>query len=220
MVDENVELNTNEIYSLIFKPGFSTKDEANEYSGRGVGMDIVLKNIERIFGTIDVESEQNEKSIFTIRIPLTLAIIKGITVCVGESKFTAPVDSIEEVIILKEENIVKYPDGSDIIKIRGNFYDLVKFGEKFHIKTDVIDLTKGTTLLINIRGNKLCLFVDKLIGEQQVVVKPLPKYINCVEGIAGCTLLGDGTISLILDLEAISKANSKINKKLNLTSKV
>ncbi|MEN8906766.1 MAG: chemotaxis protein CheA [Clostridiales bacterium] len=205
MIEKNTEISDKEIYSLIFKPGFSTKEKVSEYSGRGVGMDIVMKNIEKIFGTIDVESEQGKKSIFTIKIPLTLAIIKGITVCVGNSKFTAPVDSIEEVIILKEENIVKYPDGSEIVKIREKFYNLVKFGEKFNVKAKTSDLTKGTTLLLNSRGNKVCLFVDELIGEQQVVVKPLPKYINNVEGIAGCTLLGDGTISLILDIETISK---------------
>jgi two-component system chemotaxis sensor kinase CheA len=220
LVSDDENLDKKRIFSFIFKPGFSTKDTASEYSGRGVGMDIVKKNIERIFGNIDVDSEVGKGTIFTIKIPLTLAIIKGITVKVGESKFTAPVDSVEEVIILEEENIVSYPDGSQIIKIRENFYDIVKLSEKFNIKSKVGSLTEGTTLLVNARGSKMCIFVDELIGEQQVVVKPLPKYIDYVEFIAGCTLLGDGTISLILDLEALSKIRTSKAKKMNLVGKV
>lgn len=198
------EISDAEIYSLIFRPGFSTKDVATEYSGRGVGMDVVSQNIARIHGSVAVDYSSPEGTSITMRIPLTLAIIGGLTVTVGNSKFTIPLESILEIYRLKSNNIIHDTDEKEIINIRNHFYPLLRLHERFAIKNGLTDLTNGMTLLVKSNENKFCIFVDRLLGEQQVVVKALPKYIRSIAGISGCTLLGDGSVSLILDVSKIA----------------
>lgn len=197
------ELKDMEIYNYIFQPGFSTKEETTEFSGRGVGMDVVYKNIEKMHGSVSIEKTSKEGSSIVLKIPLTLAIINGMTIRVGGSNYTVPVESIIEIMALKEENIVNSTDGKEIINVRKRFYSLVRLHEKFGINTDIKNLTKGMALIVQTSDGDICIFADALIGEQQVVVKPLPNYIKKVEGVAGCSLLGDGTISLILDTDKL-----------------
>lgn len=198
------EIEDQEIYNYIFQPGFSTKEEATEFSGRGVGMDVVFKNIEKMQGNVNIEKTSPEGTTIILRIPLTLAIINGMTIRVGPSNYTVPVESIIEIMALKEENIVNTTDGREIINIRKRFYNLVKLHERFKVDEFERDLTKGMALIVQSTQGEICIFADGLIGEQQVVVKPLPNYIKKVEGIAGCSLLGDGTISLILDTDNLA----------------
>lgn len=193
-----------EIYNYIFQPGFSTKEETTEFSGRGVGMDVVHKNIEKIQGSVSIEKTSNQGSTIILKIPLTLAIINGMTIKVGESNYTVPVESIVEIMALKPENIINSTDGREIINIRKRFYNLVRIHEKFNIKPKAKELVDGMALIVQTSDGDICIFADSLIGEQQVVVKPLPNYIKKVEGVAGCSLLGDGTISLILDTDKLS----------------
>lgn len=197
-----------EIYKLILLPGFSTNDNITEFSGRGVGMDVVAKNIESIGGSISIESEKHEGTQITLKIPLTLAIIDGMNLKVGESTFTIPTISIRESFKLKDEQAIIDPDGNEMILVRGECYPVLRLHKFFNIKTDVTDLSEGIIVMISQDDKTVCLFGDRLLGRQQVVVEPLPEYIKRfnIKGIAGCTLLGDGGISLILDIGGLIHA--------------
>ncbi|WP_166240965.1 chemotaxis protein CheA [Paenibacillus turpanensis] len=197
------DMSDREVYQLIFLPGFSTKDSISEFSGRGVGMDVVMKNIESIGGTVSVDSDPGRGSAITIKIPLTLAIIDGMNVKVGSSCFTLPITSIKESFRPQREQIMVDPDGSEMIMVRGQCYSIVRLHERFNLHSDVTDVDHGILTMVEIDGQHVCLFADELLGQQQVVVKALPQYIKRLRnltGIAGCTLLSDGSTSLILDI--------------------
>lgn len=191
-----------EIYNLIFQPGFSTKENVSEFSGRGVGMDVVLKNIESIGGTASVESTEGVGSIITLKIPLTLAIIEGMNIKVGNARYTLPTTAIKQSFRPKDDEIIRDPEGNEMIMVRGECYPILRLHRHFDVNTKRHNLSEGILIIIEQDGKSICIFADELIGYQQVVVKSLPTYIkntNKVSGLAGCTLLGDGSISLILD---------------------
>jgi two-component system, chemotaxis family, sensor kinase CheA len=197
------ELSEKEIFSLILLPGFSTNEQVTEYSGRGVGMDVVSKNIEGIGGSILVESIQGKGTTITLKIPLTMAIIDGINICVGNARYTIPTQSIKEFFRVKENEIIKDPDGNEMIMVRGECYPILRLHNHFGVHSNTKKLQDGIIVMIESDSKIICLFCDFLLGEQEVVVKPLPRYIKKVRGVAGCTLLGDGSISLILDIAAL-----------------
>ncbi len=197
------ELSDREIYSFILLPGFSTKESVTEFSGRGVGMDVVKKNIEKVGGTIIVESQQGEGTTISIKIPLTLAIINGMEVSVGKSMYTIPIASIKESFRAKLDDIIRDSQGNELTMIRGQCYPIFRLHEVFKVKTDIPSIEEGITILVESDSESFCIFVDKLLGEQQVVVKSLPKYLKRIEGISGCTILGDGSISLIVDISSL-----------------
>ena len=197
------ELTDKEIYSMIFLPGFSTNENVTEFSGRGVGMDVVTKEIEKIRGTVTVDSIEGKETTTSIKIPLTLAIIDGMTIKVGNSTFTIPVTAIRQSFIIKKENIIKDLDNKEMILIRGECYSILKLHEFYDIKTEVVNIEDGIVIMVEDQGKTRCIFADALIGEQQVVIKALPDYIKKVNGVSGCSLLGDATISLILDISEI-----------------
>ncbi len=201
--DKNHELSDKEIYSLIFVPGFSTNENVTEYSGRGVGMDVVTKEIEKIRGSVTVDSEREQGTTITIKIPLTLAIIDGMTIKVGNTNFTLPVTSIRQSFIIRKEEIVKDLNDKEMILIRGDCYSILRLHEIYNIRTETINIEDGIVIMVEDGGKTKCIFADKLLGEQQVVIKALPDYIKNVKGVSGCTLLGDGNISLILDVSEI-----------------
>jgi two-component system chemotaxis sensor kinase CheA len=197
------ELSDKEIFSYILLPGFSTNETVTEYSGRGVGMDVVKKNIDSIGGTISIESTPGNGSTISIKIPLTLAIIDGLEVAVGKSKYTIPITTIRESFKPKENEVIADSEGNEMIMIRGEAYPIYRLHRIFNIKTNVTLATNGILVMVEDNTKAACLFVDSLIGEQQVVVKALPTYIKKAKGIAGCTILGDGNISLILDVSGV-----------------
>jgi two-component system chemotaxis sensor kinase CheA len=202
------ELTDKEIYSYIFLPGFSTSGEVTEFSGRGVGMDVVSKNIGSVGGTVSVDSMPDHGTTVTMKIPLTLAIIDGMLVKTGETVFTIPTINIKESLKVKEESIITDPDGNEIIMIRGNCYPVLRLHEIYKIETKITSISEGIIIMAENNGKGLCLFADQLLGQQHVVVKALPNYIKRIKnirGLAGCTLLGDGSISLILDIEGLSE---------------
>jgi two-component system chemotaxis sensor kinase CheA len=192
-----------EIYSFIFLPGFSTNEEVTEFSGRGVGMDVVAKNIQSLGGTVSVDSVPGKGSVITIKIPLTLAIIDGMTIKVGNLRYTVPTMSIKQSFKLNEGDVITDPDGGEMILIRGQCYRIVRLHEMFKVQTAITQLHDGIIMMVENDGKIFCLFADELIDKQQVVVKTLPSYIKKIKGIAGCTLLGDGNISLILDTSGL-----------------
>ena len=197
------ELTDKEIYSLVFLPGFSTNENVTEYSGRGVGMDVVVKNLEVIGGTVSVDSQEGQGTVFTLKIPLTLSIIEGMNINVGKSRFTIPVTSIRESVRLAKNKLVKDPDGNEMIMVRGECYPIIRLHEFYQLPTEITDLAEGIFVMVEHDEQRLCLFADEILGQQEVVVKSLPSYIqkkHRVRGIGGCTLLGDGSISLILDI--------------------
>ncbi|MFZ5944954.1 MAG: chemotaxis protein CheW [Bacillota bacterium] len=200
------EMSDQEIYNLIFLPGFSTKDDITEFSGRGVGMDVVTKNIESVGGSVSVDSSEGIGTAVIIKIPLTLAIIDGMNINVGNSKYTIPTISIKESFRPQKSDIITDPDGNEMIMVRGQCYPLLRLHEVYGVKTDITEFTDGILIMVEEDENRICLFADKLLGQQQVVVKALPAYFGNtkrVRGLAGCTLLGDGSISLILDIAGL-----------------
>jgi len=197
------ELTDKEVFSYILLAGFSTNEQVTEFSGRGVGMDVVTKNIEKIGGSITIESAFGKGTEIFVKIPLTLAIIDGIEVGVGKSRYTIPTISIRESFRIYEKDVIRDGDGNEIIMIRGQCYPVLRIHRMFNIKNAVTTISDGIMVMIESDSKTACLFVDKLVGEQQVVVKALPRYLKKVQGIAGCTILGDGGISLILDANGI-----------------
>ncbi|HWQ79823.1 MAG TPA: chemotaxis protein CheA [Anaerovoracaceae bacterium] len=197
------EMTEKEINNLIFLPGFSTNDSVTEFSGRGVGMDVVTKNLEAVGGSVSVESVEGEGTVTTLKIPLTLAIIDGMLIRVGAVSYTLPTISIRETFRTKAGDIIRDPDGNEMILVRGECYPVLRLHELYRVKTEITDIHKGIMLMVEQDDKSLCLFADELVGQQQVVVKALPDYIrntDKIDGLAGCTLLGDGSISLILNI--------------------
>ncbi len=188
-----------EIYQFITLPGFSTNEQITEYSGRGVGMDVVVQNIQSIGGTLDIESMPGVGSIMNLKIPLTLAIIDGIVMETGGSSFVLETGVIKEFVRVKEDMMIHEPNGEEYIMIRGECFPVIRLGERYGLKEYQNSVENGMMLILEMEEKKICLFVDKLVGEQEIVVKPIPSYIKKVRGLSGCTQLGDGSIALILD---------------------
>lgn len=208
LTDKNEnEITDSEIYSFIMLPGFSTNDEVDEYSGRGVGMDVVNKNIDKLGGRVLIESEADAGTTVIIRIPLTLAIIDGMEVSVGNNIYTIPITTIRKSFKPERTSLIKDSEDNEMIMIRGSCYPVFRLNRLFGVKTDIEDLCDGIIVMVEANDKNICLFVDRLIGEQQVVVKPFPsflmKYKVKESGIGGCTILGDGSISLIIDAAGI-----------------
>lgn len=201
------EYSEREINNMILLPGFSTNTVVTEYSGRGVGMDVVKKNIEKSGGSLFVESKRYEGSSFIIKIPLTLAIIAGMEVRVGDVIFTVPTSTIKQSFKISNSQVIYDTQGNEMVMLRGECYPILKLYQKYNLETETTDFEQGILIQVEADGKKVCLFADKLIGEQQVVVKPFPAYLSRynlkAEGLSGCSIMGDGSISLIIDVNNI-----------------
>ena len=198
------EYSQKEILGLIMLPGFSTNTEVTEYSGRGVGMDVVKKNVESLGGIVSVSSTYGEGTTISMKIPLTLAIVDGMKVTVGDSIFTIPIANIRQSFKVKADQVIKDEYGNEMVERVDHFYPIVRLHSFYHLPTEVTQMEDGILLWVEANDRSYCLFVDDLIGEQQVVVKPLPAFLSEFNlkdhGITGCTIMGDGNISIILDI--------------------
>ncbi len=198
------EYTEREIQNMILLPGFSTNEVVTEYSGRGVGMDVVKKNIEKVGGSIAVESKLGQGTTFVIKIPLTLAIIDGMEVKVGDANFIVPISAIKESFMVANDQIIHDTQQGEMIMMRGVCYPILRLHDKFNLETEIKNFEEGIILLIEADNKSVCLFADELVGEQQVVVKPFPSYLSQYdikrEGLSGCTIMGDGRISLIIEV--------------------
>lgn len=192
-----------EIFQFITYPGFSTKEQVTEYSGRGVGMDVVVKNIQKIGGALDIESVEGQGSTMTMKIPLTMAIIDGIVMQNGNTKFVMETSAIKEFIHVTEDKVIHEPSGEEYVMIRGECYPVLRLSQKYHLEDSVKSVEEGVMLLLEYEGTSMCVLIDELIGTQEIVVKPIPSYVKKVHGISGCTQLGDGSIALILDVSGL-----------------
>lgn len=205
MKNEN-EMTDREVFNLILLPGFSTNEEVTEFSGRGVGMDVVAKNIETVGGSLYIDSVPDKGTQITLKIPLTLAIIDGMNIKVGDSCFTIPIISIKESFRPKKKDILYDTDNNEMIMVRGECYPIIRLHDIFGIKKAVTHLEEGIIIMVEQGEHTICIFTDELLGQQQVVVKTLPEYIQRFKrarGISGCTLLGDGSIRLIIDVAGL-----------------
>lgn len=196
----DAELSDREIFGFVMLPGFSTKEKVSEFSGRGVGMDVVRENITRMGGSVSIESQWGRGSSVIIRIPLTLAIIDGMLISVGDASYIIPTMAIRESLRADASRTIRDASGNELIMIRGEAFPLIRLDRRFGNEGRARRLEEGILIVIEHEGTRLALFADELLGEQHVVVKPLPAYFRQVRGISGCTILGDGSISLILDV--------------------
>ncbi len=195
-----------DIYNWVFLPGFSTNEAVTEFSGRGVGMDVVVKNIEAVGGAITADSVPGKGTSITLKIPLTLAIIDGMNIKVGNARYTIPTTAIKESFRPKITEVIVDPDNNEMMMVRGQCFPILRLHDIYHVQTEVTQFSDGIIIMVEQDNKTLCIFADELIGQQQVVVKALPEYIRNmkkVRGLAGCTLLGDGSISLILDVAGL-----------------
>ncbi len=201
------EYTEREAFQLVMAPGFSTNEVVTEFSGRGVGMDVVKKNIEKIGGTVSVESKLGEGTSFIIKIPLSLAIVDGMNVAVGKSIFTIPINSIKESFKLHENQLIHDTYGNEMVMIRGECYPLIRLYKCYDLEPTYTDIYEGIIILVEAEGKTACIYADELLGEQQVVVKPFSPMFNDFNvkqyGMSGCTILGDGSITIILDANNI-----------------
>ncbi|MCL1924709.1 MAG: chemotaxis protein CheA, partial [Defluviitaleaceae bacterium] len=194
------EYTDKEIYQFVFYPGFSTNEQVTSYSGRGVGMDVVNTNLEHVGGTVVADSVEGEGSSITLKIPLTLAIIDGMIIRIGDAKYTIPIMDITRSLKVKKSDIVIDPSQNEMIKIRGEVFNLIRLKDYFGLDYGLDKIEEGIVLMLENADQTICVFADELIGEQQIVVKNIPKYIKKVNGLSGCTLLGNGDISLIINV--------------------
>ncbi len=200
----DVEYSKKEILNFLMMPGFSTNVEVTEFSGRGVGMDVVKRNIEEVGGTVSLTSEPGQGMTTTLKIPLTMAIMDGMEVSVGNSIFTIPINNIRQSFKAAGKDIVHDSANGEMIDCIGNFYPIIRTKNFYRLENGCENIEDGILLWLESGDYSYCLFVDELLGEQQVVVKQLPGCVNSYNikkyGINGCTLLGDGSISIILDV--------------------
>ncbi|MFP4475324.1 MAG: chemotaxis protein CheW [Desulfatibacillaceae bacterium] len=188
-----------ELVGLIMRPGFSTAEKVTTTSGRGVGMDVVKKNVEKLNGTVEIDSDPGKGTRVRIKIPLTLAIIQALLVRVGEDIFTVPLAAVEETMRVFEKDITVI-EGVEVIHLREGTLSLLRLSEMFNIDSDSPDDGKAYVVVVNTGMQKVGIVVDALIGQEETVIKPLVDYLQEKSGFSGATVLGDGSISLILDV--------------------
>jgi two-component system chemotaxis sensor kinase CheA len=203
IVKEGQELSEQQIFQLIFHPGLSTAEKITDISGRGVGMDVVKKNVEALRGRIEIASTPGKGSVFTVRLPLTLAVIDGLIVRVGTQRYILPILSIEQSIRPSEIQLSTVQGKGELCLVRDRLIPIVRLHELFHVTPKTTNPTEALVVIVQEGPDRCCLLVDELIGQQQVVIKAVGKEIGDLPGIAGCAILGDGNVSLILDVGGI-----------------
>ncbi|AEM22108.1 chemotaxis histidine kinase CheA [Brachyspira intermedia PWS/A] len=202
-----------EIYRTIFSPGLSTAEKITDISGRGVGMDVVRANVEKMKGKIEIKSAEGQGSTFIIKLPLTLAIIEGITFALGKQIYIMPLISIIEQIKVKNEQVKPFEGKGEMIKIRDEYLPLIRLHKVFEIDTQVENIDDGIVVVVEAGYRKCAIFVDELLDQQQVVIKSLDSAFSKHAGIAGGTILGDGRIALIIDIQGL--VNMSLQGKIN-----
>ena len=201
-------LSDSEVFQLIFEPGFSTAEQVTEISGRGVGMDVVRKQLQKLRGRVEIQSTPGRGTRFLLRLPLTLAIIEGLVVLVGEERYIAPLFSVREMLRVGPGSITEVPGEGETVLVRGRLLPLVRLYRRFGVRPRTEDPCEGLLIVVENGDKSYCLFVDDLIGKQEVVIKSLGEMMKNTPGIAGGAILGDGRVGLILDVEALFGAKA------------
>ncbi|MFZ2267856.1 MAG: chemotaxis protein CheW [Azonexus sp.] len=207
------QMTDQEVFSLIFEAGFSTADQVTDVSGRGVGMDVVRRNIQAMGGRVEIESMLGVGTRMTVRLPLTLAILDGMSVAVGNQTYILPLSYVIESLQPQPGDIKTLTSQARVIQVRGEYLPVVVLHEVFNLKSAWGDFTQGIMIVIDADGAKAALFVDALVGQHQVVIKSLEANYRRVPGVSGATIMGDGHVALILDVSAIAgMARSNMQK--------
>ncbi|MEQ8445413.1 MAG: chemotaxis protein CheA [Pelagibacterium sp.] len=211
VVGPDQQLTDEQIDNLIFAPGFSTASEVSDISGRGVGMDVVLSNIKKIGGSVHVRSWTGKGTRMTLRLPLTLAVLDVMLVKVGGSPYVIPLSSIVETIQNSRADFGHMPSGGKVLQVRGEYVQVVDLADRFEMISQKEE-AEGFVVLCEAEGNsKIALVVDDIIGQQQVVIKSLEENFERIDGIAGGTILGDGNVALIVDVQSLKSGNAHQN---------
>jgi two-component system chemotaxis sensor kinase CheA len=200
---DGADMPDKQVWQLIFAPGFSTAEKITDVSGRGVGMDVVRQNLEKINCKIEVASNAGKGSRFTLRIPLTLAIIDGMLIRVGPSRYIVPILHIRETFCPTESAITTTTDGQELVRVREEFIPVTRVHELHKLEPDNDKLTEGVLIVLETPDGNVALFVDEILGQQQTVIKGVSKYlmdVGDIRGVSGCTILGDGEVCLIIDV--------------------
>ncbi len=203
LIKDSVGLKDSEIYNFIFEPGFSTADKITEVSGRGVGMDVVKRNMEKVKGNIEINTQAGIGTVITLRIPLTMAIMDGMLVQIGDNFYTIPLMSIKEFFQPTSDMVTMTPDRQEIVCVRNELIPVIRLHNIYNITPLSTKLEEGILIIVESRGANFCFLVDNIVGQQQAVIKALPEYLSNVNGISGCTILGNGEISPIVDINGI-----------------
>ncbi len=203
VIKKEDKLTPEQINDLIFAPGFSTAEVVSDVSGRGVGMDVVRRNIRALGGTVEVQSETGVGSVFTIRLPLTLAILDGQLIRVGKETYIVPLIAIIESLQVNPEMINSVTGAADVYKLRDDYIPVVRLYDIFGIEADTTDISEGLLVVVENEGKKIAICVDELLGQQQVVIKSLETNLKQIDGLSGATILGNGTVALILDINGV-----------------
>ncbi|MDH5324810.1 MAG: chemotaxis protein CheA [Gammaproteobacteria bacterium] len=208
LVEPGVELSDARIYDLLFLPGFSTAEKITDVSGRGVGMDVVRKNIQALGGSVEVNSEDGKGTTFTVRLPLTLAILDGQLVRVGEHIYIIPLVSIIESLQVRREYVNAIAGKAELYQLRDEYIPIVRLYRAFDVEPSSNELVNGLLVVVEGDGQKAGILVDDLLAQQQVVIKSLETNFKRVEGLSGATILGDGKVALIVDVAGIIRLSN------------
>ena len=208
IIEEGQELSQQEIFALIFAPGFSTAAVVSDISGRGVGMDVVRRNISSLGGRIEIESKLGEGSTFRIHLPLTLAILDGQLVRVGTEVYIVPLVAIVESLQIKKELVNRVSGNMVLYRLRDDNVPIIPIYQEFGIEADHTILEDGLLVVVEAEGQKIGLLVDDLLAQQQVVIKSLKSNYKDIQGVSGATILGDGSVSMILDVPGLIRSAS------------
>lgn len=201
-----------EVLTLIFEPGLSTAKEVSAVSGRGVGMDIVQKNIQKLGGRIDIDSIEGERTTITVRLPLTLAILDGMSIAVADQTYILPVSFVIESLQVDEAAIRYLPSLGRVVHIRDDYLPLLFLHELFNLPSHLNSASDGIVIILDAAGTRIALLVDALLGQHQVVIKNLEENYRRVPGVSGATIMGDGRVALILDAVALADMGREIKR--------
>ena len=205
LIADGAAMSDEEVYQLIFRAGFSTADTITDVSGRGVGMDVVKRNIEGLGGSVSIQSTPGKGSKLTLKLPLTLAIIDGMTVRVGEDNFIIPLITVTESIRPKPNDLQRIVGKGEVVNLRGEWVPMVRLYEAFNVTPEYTDPAEALLVIVEAENRRVAVLVDELTGQQQVVIKSLEENFRKVEAISGATILGDGQVALILDVPGLAK---------------
>jgi two-component system chemotaxis sensor kinase CheA len=203
LIAPTAEPSDSEVFNFIFHPGFSTAAQVSDVSGRGVGMDVVRKQIQKLRGTVDIQTKAGQGTTFSLKLPLTLAIIEGLIVAVGGHRYVIPIFSVKELFRPNAETIFTVENRSEMVLVRDRLVPVVRLYERFRVQSQTAEARNAVFVLAESDNRLFCLMVDSVIGKQEVVIKSLGTMFQSVRGIAGGAILGDGHVALILDPMAL-----------------
>jgi two-component system chemotaxis sensor kinase CheA len=208
LIQDGAQLTEKEIFHLIFEPGFSTAEQVTDISGRGVGMDVVRKHVQKLRGRIEIQSKAGQGSTFFIKLPLTLAIIEGLVVVVGAHRYIIPIFAIKEMFRPTPERLATVQGRCEMAMVRDRLVPVVRLYRRFGVQPRSEDPCQGVLVVAESQGRQFCVLVDDLVGKQEVVIKSLGESLKNIPGIAGGAILGDGRVGLILDMDGVYRGSA------------